>query len=120
MCAIKVIRIRTFMAEEGVTTMSILSCSVPDRDDLFVCNNRGVPGALECYGEYMAEMATDTDDRIAPAHHTISIHVTETGFTCNEMTCESMDIEVPIISSESFFVVGVADADMETAQIQFK
>ena len=116
MCAIKVIR--TFMAEESITTMSILSCSVPDRDDLFICNNRGVPGALECYGEYMAEMATD--DRNAPAHHNINVHVTETGFTCNEMTCESMHIDVPIISSESFFVVGVADTDMETAQIQFK
>ena len=109
------------MAEDNITTtsMSILSCSVPDRNDLFICNNRGVSGALECYGEYMDKAAAD-GHRDAPNHHTINVHVTDTGFTCNEMTCESMDIDVPIISSEGFFVVGVADADMETAQIQFK
>lgn len=113
------------MAEESstttsTTTMSILSCSVPDRDDLFVCNNRGISGALECYGEYMVTAADDRHKAPSPDHYTINVHATETGFTCNEMTCETMDIDVPIISSESFFVVGVADADMETAQIQFK
>ena len=109
------------MAEESsTTTISILSCSVPGRDDLFVCNNRGIPGALECYGEYMVAAADDHRNAPPPGHHTINVHATDTGFTCNEMTCETMDIEIPIISSESFFVVGVADGDMETAQIQFK
>ena len=97
--------------------MAILSCS----DDLFVCNNRGIPGALECYGEYMVAAVDDRCNAPPPDHHTINVHVTDTGFNCNETTCETMDIDVPIISSENFFfVVGVADADLETAQIEVK